>query len=241
VPQSSDDKPYPAPTVAKLADFGALDALDDESLASRVTTLNKAIRAAYELVPWLHPVGCVQWIHLSRIKANDYNPNSVAHHEMKLLHTSITEDGYTQPIVAIWDPGQDSYVVVDGFHRYTSMSMYEDIRSTTRGYLPVVVIDKTPAERMAATVRHNRARGKHSVSGMGSLVFGMLNEGMTPEAVCDKLGLEPEELARLTHVTGYSKLYGDVEFSKPVLTTAQVKAKAAYARRNPGEVVPNDF
>ncbi len=225
----------------KLFDRGLMEALDDRTLASLVSEVNRQVREAAALVPWLHPVGCVQWIHMDQVVANDYNPNSVAHHEMKLLHTSIAEDGYTQPIVAIWDPELGKYVVVDGFHRWTTMHVYADIRETTRGYLPLVVISKTPAERMAATVRHNRARGKHSVAGMGALVFGMLREGVSPEEVCEKLGLEAEELARLTHVTGYSKLYGDVEFSRPVLTTAQMTAKASYARRNPGEVVPSDF
>jgi ParB-like chromosome segregation protein Spo0J len=165
----------------------------------------------------------------------------VAFQEMKLLHTSISEDGYTQPVVAIWDAQLQRFVIVDGFHRYTTMKRYADIHTTTGGYLPLVVLDKSIEDRMAATVRHNRARGAHSVAGMGALVFGMLKEGATPETVCHKLGLEPEELARLTHITGYSKLYGDVKFSTPVLTTAQMKAKKAYAEAHPDEHVPTDF
>jgi ParB-like chromosome segregation protein Spo0J len=173
---------------------------------------------------------------------------------MKLLHTSVSEDGYTQPIVAMWDPnaqpwdppppdgaGPGRYIIVDGFHRYTVLKKYADIAQRTLSYLPVVVIDKPIADRIASTVRHNRARGKHSVTGMGNLIFEMLREGETPEEVCNKLGLEPTELARLTHVTGYSKLYGDIEFSRPVLTTAQARAKSKYAADHPDEVVPNDF
>lgn len=208
---------------------------------------NALVREAYDLIGFDHPmpVGRVQWVPHNMVQANDYNPNSVATAEMKLLHTSIEADGYTQPVVVIWDAsaagGEGRYIVIDGFHRYTALAMYGDLNSRTGGRLPVVVLEKTLAERMASTVRHNRARGKHSVAGMGSLVFGMLKEGRTPEEVCAELGLEPEELARLTHVTGYSKLFGDVEFARPMLTTAQLKAKAAYKREHPEEIVPNDF
>jgi ParB-like chromosome segregation protein Spo0J len=204
---------------------------------------NYLVREAYKLLGFEHPqpVGCVQWVPHAQVQANDYNPNSVAHQEMKLLHTSIEADGYTQPVVVIWDPDLEKYIVIDGFHRYTALAMYGDLNSRTGGYLPVVILEKSLAERMASTVRHNRARGKHSVNGMGNLVFSMLKEGRTPEEVCAELGLEAEELARLTHITGYSKLFGDVSFSAPMLTTAQVKAKARYKREHPEETVPNDF
>lgn len=209
--------------------------------AEDIERANELVRTAYTLLGFEHPVGCVQWVPIEKVQANDYNPNSVAKTEMTLLHTSIAADGYTQPVVTIYDESIDKYVVVDGFHRFTTMRRYADIRESTGGYLPVVVLDKSIEDRMASTVRHNRARGKHSVAGMGSLVFGMLREGVTPEEVCARIGLEPEELARLTHITGYSKLYGDVTFSTPVLTTAQMKAKAAYAAANPDERVPNEF
>lgn len=204
---------------------------------------NALIREAYDLLAFEHPqpVGRVQWVPHHLVQANDYNPNSVAGQEMKLLHTSIEADGYTQPVVVIHDPAVGKYIVIDGFHRYTALAMYGDLNSRTGGYLPVVILEKSLAERMASTVRHNRARGKHSVTGMGSLVFGMLKEGRTAEQVCAELGLEAEELARLTHITGYSKLFGDVEFSRPMLTTAQVKAKAKYKREHPEEIVPNEF
>lgn len=187
-----------------------------------------------------HPVGRVQWVPRELVMANDYNPNSVAHKEMELLRTSITEDGYTQPIVAIWDPkaaGDGRYVVVDGFHRFTSQR-YPEIRESTSGYLPVVVLDKPIEDRMASTVRHNRARGKHSINGMSSIVFGMLQEGQTDEQICTKLGLEAEELARLKHITGYSKLYQDQAFSKVVITKSQAEHKAEYAKAHPDEKVP---
>lgn len=216
----------------------------DARWAEMVEGANALMRQAASALPFSgqHPVACVQWIPINMVQANDYNPNSVAHQEMKLLHTSISEDGYTQPVVAIWDPeagdGRGRYVIVDGFHRYSTMRRYADIAATTHGYLPVVVLHKSPADRMASTVRHNRARGKHSIGGMGTLVFSMLQEGETDESVCNKLGLEPEELARLKHVTGYSRLYADATYSPVVLTSTQVQEKAAYKREHPDETVP---
>lgn len=203
-----------------------------------VERANALVREAYALLGWDHPVGRVQWVHIDQVQANDYNPNAVAYHEMRLLFTSISEDGYTQPIVAMQDPVSGKYVIVDGFHRYTVMKKYPEIYDSTGGYLPVVVIDKPIADRIASTVRHNRARGKHSVQGMGSLIFQMLNEGEKDEDICNKLGLEAEELSRLKHITGYSKLYADREYSPVVMTTSQIDAKAEYARAHPGEKVP---
>lgn len=184
------------------------------------------------------PIGMVQWIHIDNVRANDYNPNAVASHEMKLLHTSISEDGYTQPTVAMWDPEAELYIIVDGYHRYTTMRRYQDIYDSTWGYLPVVVLDKPIADRIASTVRHNRARGAHSVQGMGSLVFQMLQEGESDTAICNKLGLEAEELARLKHVTGFSKLFKDHEYSRTVTIKTQAEAKAAYAKEHPDEILP---
>lgn len=218
----------------------------DNELAALVAEVNASVREASARLPWKHPVGVVQWVASDRVQANDYNPNAVAGQEMALLHTSIEQDGYTQPIVAIWDEdaGPDRsgrYVIVDGFHRYTVMLKFADIREASQGYLPVVVIDKSPADRIASTVRHNRARGKHSVAGMGNLVFQMLKEGEDDETICHKLGLEAEELARLKHITGYSKLYADVNYSRPVLTTSQVNAKADYRKEHPDEAIPANF
>lgn len=208
-----------------------------ETIAEKVEETNRFIREAYENLPWDHPVGVVQWIHIDKVQANDYNPNAVAHQEMKLLHTSIASDGYTQPIVAIFDPDIDKYVIVDGFHRYTTMRKYDDIYETTGGYLPVVVLEKSIADRIASTVRHNRARGKHSIAGMSSLVFQMLEAGEKDETICNKLGLEAEELARLKHISGYSKLYADTEYSPLVMGKTQIEAKAAYAKAHPEEKV----
>lgn len=205
---------------------------------------NKATLAGYEALKDAGmftkpmPVGRTLWIHLSRVQANDYNPNKVAVKEMGLLHTSISEDGYTQPTVTIFDPEEDKYIIVDGFHRYTTMRMYEDIAARSHGYLPVVVIDKPISDRIASTVRHNRARGKHSVMGMGNLVFQMLEAGESDETILNKLGMEPQELARLKHVTGYSKLYSDIaEYSAVYMTHTQMREKAKYKKEHPDEVI----
>lgn len=216
--------------------------MNDDELKDLVERANAAMRDAAKMLPWNHPVGAVQWIHIDRVQANDYNPNAVANQEMRLLHTSISEDNYTQPVVTIWDEsagpdGTGRYVIVDGYHRYTVMRKYDDIYQSTNGYLPVVVIDKPIADRIASTVRHNRARGKHSVTGMGNLVFQMLTEGESEADICNKLGLEPEELARLKHITGYSKLYADWEYSPVVMTSTQIKAKAEYKSAHPDEKV----
>lgn len=209
---------------------------------SEVRRANALIRDAYEITERIFansmPVGKVQWIHIDRVRANDYNPNAVAHHEMKLLHTSISEDGYTQPVVSIFDPDEDKFIIVDGYHRYTTMRKYADIYDATGGYLPVVVIDKPVADRIASTVRHNRARGKHSVQGMGNLVFQMLENGESDDTICNKIGLEPQELARLKHTTGYSKLYADSTHTKVTLSKSQMDAKAQYKKEHPDEQVP---
>lgn len=201
---------------------------------------NRLMREAYAAAPLTrsHPTGAVQWVNVNDVQANDYNPNAVPLKEMELLHTSITEDGYTQPVVVIHDPDSGKYIVVDGYHRYTAMRSYEDISETTHGYLPVVVLDKSIADRIASTVRHNRARGKHSVSGMGNLVFEMLKAGEDDTTICRKIGVDAEELARLKHVTGYSKLYADHTFSKATMTESQLKAKAEYRKDNPDEDIP---
>ncbi len=159
-----------------------------------------------------HPVDCVRWVPVEQVHANDYNPNSVARNEMRLLKVSVQADGYTQPVVTVYDKDTDKYVIVDGFHRYTIMRLNQDIREATGGYLPVVVIDKPIEDRMASTVRHNRARGKHSVAGMANIVFSMLDKGMTDEEVCNELGMTVDELVRIKHVSGFSKLFENVEY-----------------------------
>ena len=147
----------------------------------------------------------------NRLKANDYNPNRVSPRELGLLKLSIMEDGYTQPIVTVQDG--DDFVIVDGFHRYF-VGGDPEVQESTGGKLPIVVIDKPIAERMASTVRHNRARGKHRIQGMSEIVYGMLKEGKKDTEVCNALGLSAQELLRLKHITGYAKLYANAEYGE---------------------------
>ena len=175
-----------------------------------------------------HPIFKVEWIPIEKVEANDYNPNAVAEKEMELLYTSISHDGYTQPVVTVHDQARDKYVIIDGFHRYTVMKRNRDIRGSTHGLLPCVVLKKSINDRMASTIRHNRARGKHSVAGMSSIVFSMLDNGWNDQEVCNELGMEPEELVRLKHVTGFSKLFENVEYRKAWETKRQIKLRKQW-------------
>ena len=182
------------------------------------------------------PINEVQWIPIEKVTANDYNPNSVASQEMKLLYISIKNDGYTQPVVVIYDEKKDQYVIVDGFHRYSVMKRYKDIYLECEGKLPCVVLKgKTMNDRMASTIRHNRARGKHSVTGMSNIVMEMLLNGDSDEKICKEIGLEPEELVRLKYITGYAKLYLDKEFSHAKYSDKQIAELKKYEQEHPDE------
>lgn len=176
-----------------------------------------------------NPVADVKWVPIEQVQCNDYNPNSVATNEMKLLYLSIKEDGYSQPVVTIWDEEIKKYVIVDGFHRYTTMRLNKDIRDLNGGLLPIVVLKgKTINDRMASTVRHNRARGKHSVQGMSNMVYQMLQNGMSDAEICNRLGMEPEELIRLKHITGFSKLFANTTYSRAYETETQIQVRKEY-------------
>ena len=168
------------------------------------------------------PVNQIRWVDIEKVQANDYNPNSVAKVEMGLLYTSIKHDGYKQPVVTIYDEKLDKYIIEDGFHRYFVCKSNKDILERNHGKLPIVVIDKDINDRMASTVRHNRARGKHSVNGMSHMVFTMLENGWKDEDICNHLGMEADELLRLKHITGFSKLFEDAEYSKAWTTKSQI-------------------
>ena len=177
-----------------------------------------------------HPVHAIQWIQIEKIQSND--PNSVARNEMKLLYLSIKEDGYTQPIVTIYDKDLQKYVIIDGFHRYSIARLNPDVLESTDGCVPCVVLNKDINQRMASTVRHNRARGKHSVTGMANMIFNMLDNGMTDDQVCNKLGLEIDELLRLKHVTGFSKLFENTEYKTAWMKRKQLQIRKKYKDEN---------
>ena len=174
------------------------------------------------------PVNRVKWVDINKVSPNDYNPNSVAKKEMGLLYTSILHDGYTQPVVTIYDEAKEKYIIIDGFHRYFTCKSNKDILDRNKGRLPIVVLNKDINDRMASTVRHNRARGMHSVTGMSSMVFSMLENGWDDVDICNELGMSVEELVKLKHITGFSKLFEDKEYSKAWETKNQILLKKKY-------------
>lgn len=165
-------------------------------------------------VPYRSPVYAVRSVPIEKVTANDYNPNSVAPPEMALLETSIWEDGYTQPVVVVHDRENDQYVVVDGFHRFLTLKNSDRIRERERGMLPVVVLEKDMHDRMASTIRHNRARGSHNIELMSVIVSELVEMGKGDAWICKHIGMSPDELLRLKQVTGLASLFLGKEFSK---------------------------
>lgn len=159
--------------------------------------------------PITFPVLAVRMVPAQKVVANDYNPNRVAREEMQLLIHSIEQDGFTQPVVTFYDAEADIYVVVDGFHRYTVLTEHFACEE-----IPVVVIDKPIQDRMASTIRHNRARGKHQVDLMSVLVEKLLRLGWTDQEIAQHLGMEAEEVLRLKQLTGLADLFDGQPFGR---------------------------
>ena len=164
----------------------------------------------------VNPVDCVIWVPKEMVVANNYNPNHVADKEMRLLYTSVKEDGYTMPIVTSWDENLKKYIIIDGFHRNLVIRKFPDIDERCRGILPIVVLEKNIDERMAATVRHNRARGTHSVDGHVNIVFNMLKDGKSEREICEALGFEQKEFVKLKYITGFAKIFKNYHYSAAV-------------------------
>jgi len=159
------------------------------------------------------PVYNVLSVPIDKVTANDYNPNSVAPPEMELLETSIWEDGYTQPVVTAYDSENDVYVVVDGFHRYLTLKNSKRIFEREQGMLPVVVINKEIGDRMASTIRHNRARGSHNIELMSTIVSELVEMGKGDRWICQHIGMSPDELLRMKQITGVAALFENKDFS----------------------------
>lgn len=164
-------------------------------------------------VKWKSPVYGVIGVPIEKVKANDYNPNAVAPPEMELLETSIWEDGYTQPVVTVYDQENDVYVVVDGFHRYLTLKNSKRIYEREKGILPVVVLDKEISDRMASTIRHNRARGSHNIELMSTIVAELVEMGKGDAWICKHIGMSADELLRLKQITGVAGLFANRDFS----------------------------
>lgn len=185
-------------------------------LDQKIDLINQTKLALREHSPFnREPVDCVLWVKNELVQANDYNPNSVAPPEMKLLELSIKEDGYTQPIVTWKRDG--IHEVVDGFHRNRVGKESEDVRSRVLNYLPTVCINQDRedrGDRMAATVRHNRARGKHSVDSMSEMVIELKKRNRSDEWIAKNLGMDPDEVLRLCQISGLTEMFADADFSK---------------------------
>lgn len=161
------------------------------------------------------PVDCVLWVKNEDVHANDYNPNSVAPPEMELLRVSIESDGYTQPIVTM--PDNSAYEVVDGFHRHRVGKECQDINTRVHGRLPIVAINESrmdKGDRIAATIRHNRARGKHKIDSMSEIVLDLRRRNWSDEKISRELGMDPDEVLRLAQITGLAEMFKDQDFSQ---------------------------
>jgi len=194
----------------------ALDVLDQLSGDDLVTAINALRERIHEKSPFKNePVDYVRWVKFDSVRANDYNPNSVAPPEMELLRLSIMEDGYTQPIVTNLE--EDVRVVVDGFHRNRVVRECDDVGKRIMGHLPVVQIRSTQVDkehRMASTIRHNRARGKHQVEAMTAIVLDLKRRNWSDTKIGKQLGMDQDEVLRLSQIGGLADAFADRAFSE---------------------------
>jgi len=192
--------------------------LQNLDIDSRVLALNEIKIAMHEISPMkTEPVDCVLWVKNDTVHANDYNPNSVAPPEMELLRLSISADGYTQPIVSMLEENGETREVIDGFHRNRVGKECMEIQSRVHGYLPVVTIneDRTKInDRVASTIRHNRARGKHKIEAMSDIVIDLKKRNWSDEKIAKNLGMDKDEVLRLCQIGGLVELFSNKEFSQ---------------------------
>ena len=193
------------------------DKIESLDLDKKVELLNELKLHLHSLSPFnSEPVDCVLWVKNDSVKANDYNPNSVAPPEMELLRLSIAKDGYTQPIVSMnLEDGERE--VIDGFHRNRVGKECQDIQKRVHGYLPVVTIRETQenkGDRIASTIRHNRARGKHGVESMSDIVLDLKKRNWSSKKIAKELGMDADEVLRLAQITGLAELFKGQEFSQ---------------------------
>lgn len=191
-------------------------ALIYSGLDNKVHIINEIKEMLHAISPFnSEPVDCVLWVKNDSVHANDYNPNSVAPPEMELLRHSISQDGYTQPIVSMKD-GKDTREVIDGFHRNRVGKECDDIQKRVHGYLPVVTIreeQKGLNDRVASTIRHNRARGKHRVESMSDIVADLKKRNWSDKKISKELGMDQDEVLRLAQISGLVELFTNKEFS----------------------------
>lgn len=183
-------------------------------LENKVEALNEVRSCLEDVSPFKsEPCDCIIWVKQDKIQANEYNPNHVAAPEMNLLYESIKSDGYTMPIVT-YDLGNGKREIVDGFHRNRVGREHSDIKKRIHGYLPVSTIDKPEDERIGSTIRHNRARGTHGIRPMSDIVLELSQMGWSDSKICQKLGMDLDEVIRLKQITGLKEAFINHEFSK---------------------------
>ena len=194
-----------------------IDEIKTLPLSEKVDAINKVKLALHEISPFkTEPVDCVLWVENNTVKANDYNPNSVAPPEMELLRLSISNDGYTQPIVSM-DNNDGTREVIDGFHRNRVGKECEDIQSRVHGYLPVVTIRESQKDmnnRVASTIRHNRARGKHKVESMSDIVVDLKKRNWSEKKISKELGMDRDEVLRLSQISGLTEMFKNEDFTE---------------------------
>lgn len=190
--------------------------IDGMDIEDKVDALNEARMCLHEISPFRNePVDYVRWVKADEVIANDYNPNTVAPPEMELLRISVMADGYTQPVVTMQDDGV--FTVIDGFHRTRVSKECKDVRERIFGYTPVVQIKESQedrGDRIASTIRHNRARGKHRVDGMSEIVVELRRRNWSDEKIGRELGMDPDEVLRLCQISGLAEMFADAEFTK---------------------------
>lgn len=197
--------------------MGIVSELSKMDLDDKVNAINEIRQAIHNVSPFKsEPVDFVKWVKNQEVHANDYNPNSVAPPEMELLRVSINADGYTQPIVSMPD-AENSYEVIDGFHRNRCGKEYSEITSRVHGYLPLVQIRSTQedkTDRMASTIRHNRARGKHRVESMSEIVIELKKRNWSDSKIAKNLGMDEDEILRLCQISGLQEVFSSDSFSQ---------------------------
>lgn len=198
--------------------------LNMQAIMSYITALpmDEQINAHNEIKKQLHaispfknePVDCVIWVKSNSVAANEYNPNSVAPPEMQLLEVSILNDGYTQPIVTWME--NDRREIIDGFHRSRVAKESSVVSERIFGYMPVVTANESQTDknnRIASTIRHNRARGKHAVSAMTDIVIELKKRNWSEERIGKELGMDEDEILRLCQISGLAEAFENDDFS----------------------------
>lgn len=220
--QQSEEIPYNGPIDINqsIDDIKAIlvTKINELPLAEKVEALNEIRAGLHNISPFrTEPVDMIKWVRIEDVVANDYNPNAVAPPEMELLRHSIHHDGYTQPVVTWMSGEKNQREVIDGFHRSRVCREFDDVNERVHGYLPVVTIldDNTGKnDRVASTIRHNRARGKHKVESMSDIVVDLKKRNWTDKRICKELGMDPDEVLRLCQVSGLIELFQDQDFTK---------------------------